>query len=369
MTSNPPPSPDDDSVLPPRHRPTLEKIVTDSAELGLWAFDDIDDIEAPPPRATPPKPRTGGIPEPRNRDRIKTKELSDAPVEKSSPSENQVQVNIGSKKKTSPLPPNPKINHAPEFADLDHWDEPDLPVSRPEDYVPIQPASISVAAMPVTPEPEPEPEAQIEPPAASVVETDDYDEFSPTPRPDAVPISLRPHLKLTKMERVGLVGLVAFLLIGGIGVILFSLNRLPTSNSLVKTTDFPIEGKFVTIGTANTYWREPITEGANAEIVRRGAMLIPAVTLTVSKGSSAIRVFFRNGDRELIGDAVTRNVEPGAAVEVAATAGFEDVGMHAAYRTGQTLPWTIEIFEGPSVNSPSNEFKKMFEMSISTERR
>jgi len=351
----------------------LEKIVTDSAELGLWAFDDLNDPDEKP-KPAPSKPRAGGIPAPRNRDKFRTRELSESPPGKMDPTENQVQVNVGSKKKTPSVPSTPQSTPGTEFADLDHWEEADLPVSRPEDYIPLEPAAISVAAMPVppkpvTPQPATEVEVKIKTPMPEAPAADEFDEFSPTPRPNAIPISLRPHLKLSKLERIGLLALLALLLLGGLGIVIFSLNRLPTSSSLVKTNDFPIEGKLITIETANTYWREPITDGADIETVRRGAKLLPVVKLTVSKGSAAIRVFFRNGDRESIGDAVTRSIGAGSTLEVAATAGFEDVGMHAAYRTGQTVPWTIEIYEGTSVNSPSSEFKKMFEMSISTERR
>jgi hypothetical protein len=43
--------------------------------------------------------------------------------------------------------------------------------------------------------------------------------------------------------------------------------------------------------------------------------------------------------------------------------------MHAAYRTGGSKPWTIEVFEAPSETTPGKDFKRLFEMNISTDRR
>jgi hypothetical protein len=54
---------------------------------------------------------------------------------------------------------------------------------------------------------------------------------------------------------------------------------------------------------------------------------------------------------------------------VAATAGFEDVGMHAAYRTGQSEPWSVQVYEAPSEDTPGPAFKKLFEMNVSTDLR
>jgi hypothetical protein len=56
-------------------------------------------------------------------------------------------------------------------------------------------------------------------------------------------------------------------------------------------------------------------------------------------------------------------------LQVASTAGFDDVGMHAAYRTGQTQAWSIEVREASSVTAANEEFKKLIEIPISTVRR
>jgi hypothetical protein len=56
-------------------------------------------------------------------------------------------------------------------------------------------------------------------------------------------------------------------------------------------------------------------------------------------------------------------------LNVPATAGFDDVGMHAAYRTGESKPWTVGVYEAPTEDAPGRDFKKVFEMDISTDLR
>ncbi len=138
---------------------------------------------------------------------------------------------------------------------------------------------------------------------------------------------------------------------------------------MTKETDFPIKGGKFVVNSAVTYWREPVTSGGKIDTVRRDTLLIPEIDLSTSGGAAGMRVFFRDGDGELVGDVVTRTVKGDMKFQVAATAGFDDLGKYAAYRTGQGKPWTIEVLEAPAEDSPTEEFKKLFEMKISTERR
>ncbi len=78
---------------------------------------------------------------------------------------------------------------------------------------------------------------------------------------------------------------------------------------------------------------------------------------------------FLDGEGQMVGDVVTRAVQVDVPMEIAATAGFEDIGMHAAYRTGQGKPWVVQIFEAATPNSPSQDFKRLIEMKISYSRR
>jgi hypothetical protein len=113
-----------------------------------------------------------------------------------------------------------------------------------------------------------------------------------------------------------------------------------------------------------TYWRAPAAgEG------RIGTVLLPVIDLEIAGGPAAVRVFFRNAKGESAGDAFTRSVSGSTHLKIAATAGFDDLGMHAAYRTTDSDRWIVEVFEGPSVDAPIETFKKLFELPISTDRR
>jgi hypothetical protein len=185
----------------------------------------------------------------------------------------------------------------------------------------------------------------------------------------AKPISLRPHLGLSKVERIGLIALVVLLLGGALGILIISLNRLPTESDKASSHDFPIKGTHFSIRSAKSYWRAPVTDGPHPDTFRRGAKLLPVVELDLAGGPAAVRVMFRNDERILVGDAVTHAVRGDGKLSIAATAGFDELGMFAAYRTGESKPWTLEVYEAPSEDTTGRDFKKLFEMDITTDRR
>ncbi len=323
----------------------MGNLAKDTTEQDLWAFDDIDpmdeEITASVPKSTDQK-----IPDPREPERMKVRPLADQASSKAGASHDSVRVNVG-KGPTKIQAPLTSGQSKPgnEFDDLDNWAEPD-------------------SAVPVLQTP-----AKIEsPPVAAVIPplpAEPRDEFSPPVSDPAAPLPLRPRLNLTKLERIGLVALTVLLLVGATMAFLNTISRLPTDSGRVKANDFPIRGSFITINSADSFWRTPKA----ADTARRGTQLVPVVDLRSTGGPAAIRVFFRNSDGDVIGDAVTRYLQPGAKLEIAATAGFDDVGMHAAYRTGQNKAWTIEVLEAATENAPGPEFRKLFEMNISTDRR
>ena len=342
MTPNSPASPDG-SALPPRHRPSMGNLAKDTTEQDLWAFDDTDPL-AEEITESPPKSIEQKIPVPRETEKIKVRQLTDQAPTKTGSYQDSVRVNVG---KNQPMAQAAltagQSKPGSEFDDLDHWDEPDA-------AVPILqiPAEIEVPVVAPTPPP---PELE--------------DEFSPPVRKQAAPVSPRPRMNLTKLERLGLVALCVFLLGGAAMAFLNTISRLPTDSGRVKANDFPIRGSHITINSAVSFWRAPKA----ADTARRGTQLVPVVDLTSSGGSAAIRVFFRNSDGDVIGDAVTRFLQAGGKLQVAATVGFDDVGMHAAYRTGENKAWTIEVMEAATENAPGPAFKRLFEMNISTDRR
>lgn len=254
----------------------------------------------------------------------------------------------------TPAPPPRKVEDA--FDDLDASDD------SPSPEIPPKPAEAEK-----TPDPAPaKPEA--EPAAAEAVEksadTTESKETADEPAAAEVPASLIPKVAVSKVEKIALISVLALLALGSIFFIANSVYKIPEKHVWLKESDFPIKGKSLEAVKAQTYWRAPATgEG------RIGTALLPVIELDLAGGPAAVRVFFRNAKGESAGDAFTKNVSGSSSLKIAGTAGFEDLGMHAAYRTTDTDRWIVEVYEGPSIDAPIHTFKKLFELPISTDRR
>ena len=357
-----PPSPSDGSIIPPRHRPNLAEFTKNSVESDLWDLEEEDAGNGPQAEA-PEETKANYVPAPRGKAEYKVR-TSDDDAEPTEPAESvlpvlpmssliKISVNRTQTASQDPERLLPRPNLDLEIDDLVDWvDAPAAPapaVVRPLPAAPAAPAEVVV-----------------EEAAAPAVQ----EEAPPVAAPEvAAPISLRPQLNLSPVERIGLIALLVLLLIGGVVLVFSSLGRLPTEAKRVEADSFPFKGQLVTILSADSFWREPSSDGPNAEIVRRGTALVPVLSLKISGGPAAVRIIFRDSDGKVVGDVVTRPVKAGSVLDIAATAGFDEVGMHAAYRTGQSKPWTVQLYEAASVSSPSQDFKKLFEMKISTARR
>lgn len=374
-----PPSSSDGSPLPPRHRPTLGDLAKDTTESDLWDLEDDFVLPEAVPSPRQDSPRVGkDLPAPREKKAPPSQE-GDEPVTPrlKTPEGDKIRINVNRPRGSSRPNPSTQAKEDKEFEDLDHWD--DAPVDDDLDDLPVVPVSAAEVwsgpeSSPAGDEreaalPENEPDPKPSEPVDQVAADQDVDEFSPAPRADAKPVSLRPRMKLSHIEKIGLGALVALLVAVAGTAYLFSLHRLPHESERVRSKDFPIRGALLTVNSATSYWRAPITDGPTADTFRRGTQLLPVIELSLSGGPAAVRVLFRNEDRTVVGDAVTRTVNATSTLKIAATAGFDDLGMHAAYRTGESKPWTIEVYEAPSENTAGRDFKKVFEMNISTDLR
>lgn len=155
------------------------------------------------------------------------------------------------------------------------------------------------------------------------------------------------------------------LLAGFVGVLFFPALRDLKSKSFTKSeVSFPVQGQDVTILSAATYWRKPIVDGPEADIIRRGTILLPVLEMHVDGGPAAVRLLFRNNEGIVVGDSVTRAIEESRVIKLSATAGFGDMAMYAKYRTIEGEPWTVEVYEAGSVNDEVEEFKKLLEIEI-----
>jgi hypothetical protein len=345
MTVPSPPSPEEppNPAEPGRQSAAAR---SEAAETDLWDLDTSTDLaDEESQTATPdPEPDTGPPP---------TAEAPEPTQEK--PRKRHVL------KKSPPAKPAPSALGR-DFDDLDGLDpletvtEP--PAASPADsWEPGPPAENehSSASDPAKPDRPTEP-------------ADTEQITGPAPATDSVTLLTRPLRGLSSTEKIGLAALALILVTGIFLTLGHWLTRLP-SGSAETRPDFPVAGESITALSATTYWRAPVTEGPEADRFRRGTQLLPVIDLSFRGGPAAVRVFFRNEQNQLVGDAITRPVSGETSLSVAATAGFEDMGMHAAYRTGENEPWTIEVFEGPSTEARSNEFKLLFKTPISSARR
>jgi len=358
---SPSPSETPDGPQPPRQRPPVARAPKDSSELDLWDFDGEDDLapQQQTPTELPPaaKPRARSLtPEPRT---------------------SAVGEGASSVRSKKPAPKGPAQPYEQRRKVTDDIGELDDDFARPE---PVAPASAPAPAgeTPVVtesrisaPEPAPEPvvdeeqKADLLPEVAPAPVSEDPEPSAPVSA--AIPLdaaAIRERLGLSKLEKIGLLALVVLLLAGGLYLLTAARNRLPIHDDSADYPHYPVKGGLVTVKEAESFWREPV---AGKDTVRRDTKLIPVVTLKLEGSPCAIRAFFRNENGETIGDPVTRAVSPGT-VEIAATAGLEDIAFHASYRAGQTAPWRLELLEAPSTDSPRQDFKKLLDTPISNDR-
>jgi len=397
------PEPESDGPsLPPRHRPNKDSLNTDTTERGFWDLDDPldDETSAPAPAKVEPRrsmPALSAAEASPRQDPVKPSGES-VPI---LPSRNNVSRRISNLErfrnsrdaKAGPLsesdagPPFVPSGDAMEktFDELEHWDVSEEPVQSPTrveaefegfaDFLDLKPVS-----KPEDPAParslapvEPADQAMAEfsaPPAGATPDFDNLDnEFGRPINPDAKPVSLLPHLKLTVFERLGMACLVLALLAGGFWIYRNTITRIGHSGASHGQAEYPVQGKHITVSKVVSYWRAPISSGDQQEIVRRGVVLIPVVEITLSGGSGAVRIDFSNEPGKTTGDPIIRTVNGGTTLIVPATDGFEDISMHAAYRTDLAKPWFLQISEAPSENSPRAQFKELLRVPISAEKR
>lgn len=353
MTTDSPSS--DDSPLPKKHRPSLGQLSQETTERDLWDFDsDMDEIDAQ--GAEPPPGRKAGIP------MAKTKDGPSSVPE----GEEKIRVNVNRPKPKLRKGPPVEAGNAPEqeFADLDQWEEAE---DAAAEKLRAKPSGKPTEAEPATETTEPPAPAAAPEPAPEPTE-EDLDEFNPHAPADAKPVSLHPHLSLSKFELTGLIGLVVALVAAAGIAYWFSINRLPDGSDNVTESDFPVEGKLVAVKSAETYWRAPVASGPDADTVRRGTRLIPVVKLHTQAKNATLRVIFRDDTGAAVGDIATREIDSDT-MTFAATAGFDELGMHAAYRTGSVEPWTAEVLEGRPGATRGEDFTRLFEIEISAMRR
>lgn len=405
----------EDPTLAQRHRPSLEAFVKNSSEENLWdmtefaadAVHEAAPVTVLPRRSMPAMPlspldRGGAQPAEGDNPSAPILPVAMAPRSQSSQSANVARLGRQRFSRNSQESPafvptslGESATDANLFEDtfnnLEDWD---IPEQTPPTDSAANPLTVLLGDNSQTPAYEPLPN----PPANPVSEPEPISEPNPAPEPNPVsepepipepepvsptqagkapateaeaiakPIIPWPRLGLSKPEMVSLVALGLLLLAGGYWVYDNSLSRVLGQANQLQKISFPVRGSHVTVSDIATYWRAPLKTDNRVEAVRRGVMLIPVAEITLQGGPGAIRALVVNDRGLAVGDPITRQIDGATTLVLPATDGFEDISMHAAYRTGQTKPWTLRVFEASSANAQGKDFKKLLELPISSNK-
>lgn len=346
------------SGLPGRSRPALSELSRETTENDLWNLDE-ELAERPVPQVSyPPQPRKGA-----------------EPVSSEEPAETPPAPEPFRPRGRSPLQARPDQDGPPgrrgdrsavpdEIGDLDEDGE-----EEPEEEGPV-------AELRVIPEPEPVPaEESFEPepePAPTLPQEErplkQNQRRSPV-EPKRAPASPLPRPQLNRREILGLAAFGFALLLAAIWVLTRFFSAFEFKSEFVKGPDFPIKGEHITLDSAETYWREPVRDGAARDFARREVSLIPVLDLTLDPGGSSagtLLVIYRNSEGQPVGDSIRRSFANGrfdaggsATIAFPATDGFVAEGDFNAYRSGKGDSWMAEVFEGPSIDAPADQFKPL----------
>jgi hypothetical protein len=205
----------------------------------------------------------------------------------------------------------------------------------------------------------------------------DLDDDSPPPAqkpaettaPEARPETRRVRIKETKREAKPTTivekMIIGILLSGLIGVAVWGvvtyLDSAPNGELAEYKEEFPIQGESVIVEGVETWWREPVRDGADADIgVVIDARLIPCASIKIGGNNSTnLQVSFRDGENKLIGDIINLAVNNGQfeqngsnEVSVHATAGFTNPTTINPYIHQDIDPWTLAIVEGSNSDEP-----------------
>jgi hypothetical protein len=175
------------------------------------------------------------------------------------------------------------------------------------------------------------------------------------------------RLRLNRREIIGLAAFSFTLLLAAIWVITRFFAAFEFKSRFVEGPEFPVSGERAQIERAETYWREPVRTGDSRDFARREITMIPVLELTLSPDkttSGTLLVIFRNSESEPVGDSIRRSFTGARfdgsgqpTISFPSTDGFVEEGDFNAYRAGKGASWMAEVFEGPSIDSPANEFK------------
>ncbi len=195
-------------------------------------------------------------------------------------------------------------------------------------------------------------------------------------------ISPLKKFSLSAVEKITLVTLAVALIGLGIWgyVFIYEKNNLAVTEA---TLNLPIEGKYATVTKLSTFW---ISAGKSAGI-KLGVAVVPVAQITLDDESSsgALRVFFRDAEKNRVGDPITINFEngkftapnktnisitdSGSTATVSATNGFQLESDFSAYQMDSTLTWKVHVLEADSSSAAGSSFEDLFNTGVEPKRQ
>ncbi|MCW1925956.1 hypothetical protein OKA05_25580 [Luteolibacter arcticus] len=328
---------------------------------------DLDESEPEPAPKRTSKPIPGRPPAPAPSPPPADETISLTSAIDEEPAEPPAPVGKQQKKRAKKKPAGSEVTAAPQAAAPPVVEELELELYQPEPEAAPEPE----------PEPEPAPEpydaGQEEEPAPAVAK-----ENRPRPAAPATKGNI-PRPRMNRREVIGIASFVVVVMITALWVLTRFFSQLSFTSDSEGLPDYPLKGNLAWIASGSTFWREPVRSGDTRDVARREVVLIPVLELTLDpehSGGGALRVLFRNGDGEPLGDPITRSFGAGrfessgsATVAFAATDGFTEDGDFQSYRTGKGNYWTADVLEGPPGDSPASSFKKISSIPIFPDRR
>lgn len=173
------------------------------------------------------------------------------------------------------------------------------------------------------------------------------------------PSSLKESIPTSPVEKISLSILIITLIAALIWGLSTFLSEAPQGKVITFIEDYPAKGEHATISSVKTWWKKPIRSGENADTgIVLEAALVPCAEITLSESSSTtLRITFRNGAKELIGDTINLDTQNGKftrndsqTITVYATSGFYSSSNINSYANGDIDPWSLIITEGLTGN-------------------
>jgi len=178
---------------------------------------------------------------------------------------------------------------------------------------------------------------------------------------------------LSTMEKIALGAVAAMFL----GLAIWGYSFLREKNNLGQgeaKLELPIKGKYSTISGFTTFWKTP----EDTTGIKIGVQVIPVASITLSddsSGSGTFRIYFRNADKESVGDPITLSFSNGKftngekSIQIAATDGFYQEGDFNAYVLDRALAWRVQVLEAANSNASGSDFEEILDTIVKPVRQ